>query len=205
MKTLERLLPTEDADIQEIVTGILAAQRNFAQKQHRPLGRGTHTKGTCVRGTFEIFDLTKTIPDPALAARLARGLYARPGVYPAVIRFANAASTIEPDFKADVRAMSFSVTVPPGVLGPDATRCDFSMNNAPTFPINDAHTFAVLMRILQAGGALAALKALTTLSPSDFWSLLKTGWYGARQKMHSVRPFQTHALLEQRPVPARPG
>jgi hypothetical protein len=87
----ERKLPTEQQDIAEIVAGILAAQAGYARKQKRPLGRGTHTKGVCARATLEIFDLARTTGDPALAARLARGLFAKPGRYPAVVRFAKAA------------------------------------------------------------------------------------------------------------------
>ncbi len=92
----ERKLPTEQQDIADIVAGILAVQTRFAGRQKRPLGRGTHTKGVCVRATFEVFDLAKTIDDATLARRLARGLFAKPGVYPATARFANAASTFRP-------------------------------------------------------------------------------------------------------------
>ena len=94
MKTFERLLPTEAADIQEIVWGILHAQARTANAQHRPLMRGTHTKGVCVRGTFEVYDLAQTIGDPILRGRLAQGLFAKPGTYPATVRFANADTTI---------------------------------------------------------------------------------------------------------------
>ena len=48
----ERKLPTEQADIADIVAGIQAVQARFAKQQKRPLGRGTHTKGVCVRATF---------------------------------------------------------------------------------------------------------------------------------------------------------
>src|SRR6185295_10104662 len=120
--------------------------------QKRPLGRGTHTKGVCARATLEIFDVAKTAGDPALAARLARGLFAKPGTYQATVRFANAASTFQKDSKPDVRALSFSIDVPAGAVGPDPTRLDYSLNNAPTFPINDAHDFAAFMRVRGAGG-----------------------------------------------------
>src|SRR3954470_11907254 len=133
----ERKLPTEQQDVADIVAGILAVQTRFARTQRRPLGRGTHTKGVCVRATLEIFDLAATVADAGLAARLGRGLFARPGIYPATVRFANAASTNQADSKRDVRALSFAVEVPPGVVGLDAARLDYSMNNAPTFPIND--------------------------------------------------------------------
>lgn len=191
MKTFEQLLATEANDIREIVTGILAAQKRFAAAQGRPLGRGTHTKGLCVRGTFEVFDLPKTAGSPALAARLAKGLYTKPGVYPATIRFANAESTVRPDYTPDVRAMSFAVNVPAGLLGADAVRVDFSMNNATTFPINDAHTFATLMRVLEAGSKWKKLKALASLSPAEFMGIVRTGGYAKKQKKDSVRPYQS--------------
>jgi hypothetical protein len=191
MKIFERKLPGEEADIREIVAGILHAQARSAKAQHRPLARGTHTKGVCVRGWFEVFDLQQTIRDPVLRARLTRGVFARAGVYPATIRFANADTTIAPDSKPDVRAVSFAVSIPPGVLGPDATRRDFSMNSASTFPINDAHAFAVLTRVLEADGAWGKLKALATLSPTELWGLLMVAVRGAKQKRSSaVRPYQ---------------
>jgi hypothetical protein len=195
MTTFEQLLPTEDRDIQEIVAGILHAQQRFAGEQKRPLGRGTHTKGVCVRGTFEVL--------PGLDPRLAKGLYAHPGVYQATVRFANAESTIKPDDAPDVRAMSFAVEVPAGVLGPDATRVDFSMNSTPVFTINDAHAFATLMRVLEADGRWGKLKALASLSPREFAGLIRIGRLAKQQKKHSVRPYQT--LRYWSTVPFRHG
>lgn len=191
MTTLERLLATENNDIQEIVRGILLAQSRFAAKQKRDLARGTHAKGVCVRGTFEVFDIEAKVSDPALARRLAQGFFARPGVYPATVRFANASSTIQPDYKGDVRAISFAVDVPAGVVGAAATRLDFSMNNSTTFAINNAHDFAILMRVLQAGGIWGTLKALFSLSPGEWVNLIKTGIRGARQLRGKARPYQT--------------
>ena len=46
----ERQLPTEQQDTADIVSGILAIQARYARRQRRPLGRGTHAKGVCVRG-----------------------------------------------------------------------------------------------------------------------------------------------------------
>ena len=141
MTIFERKLPTEEADAANIIRGILKVQAAFAAAQKRPLGRGTHTKGICARATFEVFDLAHTIGDGELAARLAKGIYAKPGVYPATVRFANAASTIYSDRQADLRALSFSVELPPGM---GSAYQDYSLQSAPTFPINDAHAFAVL-------------------------------------------------------------
>src|SRR6187402_1018050 len=127
----ERKLPTEQQDVADIVAGILAVQARAARKQKRPLARGTHAKGVCARAMLEIFDVAKTVRDPVLAARLGRGLFAKPGVYKATVRFANASTKIRKDSRRDVRALSFAVDVPPGVVGPQATRLDYSMNNAP--------------------------------------------------------------------------
>src|ERR1700730_5991903 len=96
-KSLEPETTTEEAAIAEIVQGILSNQARTAALQHRPLGRGTHVKGVCVRAQFEVFDVA-TGRDPALAARLARGIYAKPGVYPAIVRFGNADPKKNSDF-----------------------------------------------------------------------------------------------------------
>lgn len=189
MTDLERPLPGEDGHIARIVAGILAVQARTAATQQRPLGRGTHTKGVCVRGTFEVFDLAETIRDPRLAARLVRGLFARPGTYPAVIRFANGASQVNPDAKRDVRALSFAVELPPGTV-PGATRLDFSMNDAPTFPINDARAFASLMQVASADGAFNVVRALWALPFPDLAGLGRTLLAGRRQQRGLRAPYQ---------------
>ena len=104
----ERSVAGEQAVIEAITERVLAMQAKAAAQQHRPLRRGTHAKGICVQGQFEVFDVTVG-RDPALAARLAKGIFAKPGVYPATVRFANSDSKINSDFKADVRSLSFSV------------------------------------------------------------------------------------------------
>ena len=65
----ERDLAREQSDIEEIVAKVLVMQANAAAQQHRPLCRGTHAKGTCVRAKFEVFDLAVS-HDGGLAARL---------------------------------------------------------------------------------------------------------------------------------------
>ena len=87
----ERDLIAEAGYIREITDKILLMQANAAAKQHCPLARGTHAKGVCAGAQFEVFDI-RNGRDPALAARLAKGIFARPGSYPATIR----ASCINP-------------------------------------------------------------------------------------------------------------
>jgi catalase len=84
----ERNLAREQSDIKEITERVLLMQANAAAQQRQPLRRGTHAKGVCARAQFEVFDVTVG-RNPQLAARLARGIFAKPGVYPAIVRFAN--------------------------------------------------------------------------------------------------------------------
>ena len=112
----ERDLAREASDIEEIVQTTLKVQASAAAQQHRPLARGTHAKGVCARAQFEVLDVTVG-RDPQLAARLAQGIFAKPGVYPAVVRWGNADSKKNSDFKPDVRSMSFSVDLTAGWFG----------------------------------------------------------------------------------------
>ena len=187
---LERGSSTEAADVDEILRGMLAIQRQAAEKGKRPLSRGTHAKGLCVRAEFEVLDVGRSVSDPALAARLAKGIFARPGIYPAVVRFANADGGHRADKVRDVRAMSFAVEVPPE-LAAASSRLDFSMNSATIFPINDAHAFAVAVRVLSAQGGRGKLRALRSLSWSEAGSLLRTMWLGRKQQRGTPRlPYQ---------------
>ena len=187
---LERESPTESADIDEIKRGMLAIQAQAAASAKRPLARGTHAKGICVRAELDVFEVHRVSPDPAQAERLARGIFAVPGTYPAIVRFANADGGHRRDRLSDVRAMSFSIDVPAGAV-PGATRLDFSMNSATTFPINDSHAFAVAVRVLSAEGMRAKWKALRSLTWSEFRSLLRVIRLGRQQKKATPRkPYQ---------------
>jgi hypothetical protein len=185
----DRKLPNEELDAADIVRGILKVQATFASEQHRPLGRGTHTKGICAKATFEIFDIARKIGDPALAGRLAQGIYARPGIYPATVRFANAASTITSDRKPDLRALSFSVDLTPGASTGSMYQ-DYSLQSATTFPINDAHTFAVLMKVLSAASKADKLKAIWSLSIPDLFRFFTAAVRGAIQEHGKTRAYQ---------------
>ena len=136
---VERNLDAEKACIEEIVKRVLLMQSNAASQQHRPIARGTHAKGTSARAKFEVFDVTFG-RDPVLAQRLVKGIFAKPGVYPATVRFGNADPKMNSDFKADVRSLSFSVDLTlDGTVVPEANigRQDFSLQNTSTLPIND--------------------------------------------------------------------
>jgi hypothetical protein len=183
----EEARATEADDTATLTRNILMMQRRYAVEQNRPLARGTHAKGMCVRGRFEVYDLFQTIPDRALACRLAQGLFAKPGIYDATVRFANADSHIFPDPRKDVRACSIAVEAPAGVLGPDAMRQDFSMNNAPVFPLNDAHAFALTTRVALAPTTFGGWLSLAFRDKMEF---LRVAFVAAMQTKPATVAFQ---------------
>jgi hypothetical protein len=158
----ERNAAEEQAIIEAIVERVLAMQAKAAAEQRLPLRRGTHAKGTCVKARFEVFDVTAG-RDSALAARLVKGIFATPGVYPATARFGNSDAKINSDFKPDVRSLSISVDLTKdgtASSGANVERQDFSLQNATTLPINDASAFLAITKVLTASNPVAGLWSL---------------------------------------------
>ena len=185
----ERNLDAEQACIEEIVKKVLLLQANAAARQRRPLCRGTHAKGTSARAQFEVLDATAG-RDPKLAARLARGIFATAGVYPAIVRFGNADPKINSDLKADVRSLSFSVDLTRGsMIFPDAnvSRQDFSLQNTTTLPINDARAFLAIMNLLTASNPAAGLWSLPF---KDKLRVVRSLTLAQVQMHQRVRPYQ---------------
>jgi hypothetical protein len=198
----ERSLAGEQSDIKEIVEKVLLLQTNAAAQQRRPLARGTHAKGVCARAQFEVLDLTVG-RDLALAARLARGMFATPGVYPAIVRFANSDPKVNSDSKADVRSLSFSVDLTrDGTAAPDAKvgRQDFSLQNATTLRINDARAFLATMKLLTASNPAAGLWSLPFRDKLRVLRTLVLAQLQARQRM---KPYQQRRYWST--VPFRHG
>src|SRR5947199_3394279 len=165
-------------------------QAKAAAQQHRSLRRGTHAKGICVQGQFEVFDV-RVGRDPALAARLAKGIFAKPGVYPAMVRFANSDSKVNSDVKADVRSLSFSVDLTPkGAASSGAnggSRQDFSLQNATTLPINDSTAFLAIMKLLTASNPAVGLWSLPF---KDKLRVLRTLTLVQFQSHQKIKPYQ---------------
>jgi hypothetical protein len=185
----ERNLAGEKSNIDAIAEKSLLMQKNSAEKQHRPLCRGTHAKGVCARAQFEVFDVSIG-RDPVLAARLAKGIFATPSVYPAVVRFANADPNINSDFKPDVRSLSFSVDLTRGgtpIPGANVGRQDFSMQNATTLPINDSPAFLATMKLLTASSPASVLWSLPF---KDKLRVLRTLALAEMQSRQKIKPYQ---------------
>ena len=198
----ERDYAREKADIDEIAERSLTMQSNAAVKQHRALCRGTHAKGVCVRAQFEVFDVSIG-RDSVLAERLAKGIFSKPGIYPAVARFANADASENSDFKPDVRALSFSVHLTPdGALVSHAStgRQDFAMQNATTLPINDSPAFVAAMKFMTASSPAACLWSLPF---KDKLRVFRTLALAELQSRPKDQALPTTALLEHRTVSPR--
>jgi hypothetical protein len=198
----DRNLATEKSIIEEIVERSLLMQKNAADQQHRGLCRGTHAKGVCARAEFEVLDVT-TGRDPALAGRLAKGIFAKPGVYPATVRFGNADAKINSDFKPDVRSMSFSVDLTrngTAISDASAKRQDFSLQNTTTLPINDSTAFLAIMKLLTASNPAAGL---WNLSFRDKLRVLRTLTLVQVQTHQKIKPYQHYRYGSN--VPFRHG
>jgi catalase len=114
------------------------------------LHRGTHAKGICADAKFEVFEPGKPL--------LAVGLFKQAAIYPARVRFSNGSSSINSDRAPDARSLSFAVDLGQG------RRQDFSMNNAPIFPIPSLRGFNVVLQVgfVRAGAFREAVAAGAT-------------------------------------------
>jgi hypothetical protein len=179
----------EKADIEAIVEKSLLMQANAAAKQQRSLCRGTHAKGVCARAEFEVFDVTIG-HEARLATRLAKGIFANPGIYPALARFANADASINSDFKPDVRSLSFSVDLARDGIpatGAKPLRQDFSMQNATTLPINDSPAFLATISLLTASNPILSLWSLRF---RDKLRVMRTLALAEMQARQTIKPYQ---------------
>jgi hypothetical protein len=185
----ERDRGAEQACIEEITEKVLVMQAKCATQQKSPLRRGTHAKGTSAQAQFEIFDVTAR-REATLAARLARGIFAKPGVYPAIVRFGNADSKVNSDFKADVRSLSFSVDLTRDrtiTAEGNVPRQDFSLQNTTTLPINDARAFLATMKLLTASNPAVGLWSLPS---KDKLRVLRTLALVQVQAHQKIEPYQ---------------
>ncbi|RTR00462.1 hypothetical protein [Halomonas nitroreducens] len=120
----ERASPAEPRLEAEMTESILAHyRRQRTAHPERPIPRFNQPKTlACPAAMLRV---------PELPEQLARGLFARPGEYPATLRFANA--TRQDDREPDLRGLSIRVEDVPGASGVDGTpgRQDFLLNSHP--------------------------------------------------------------------------
>ena len=132
--------PGEDKLIEKMVK--LAVER--MKPQQGRIRRGQHAKATgCVRGVFTI---RGDVP-----ADLRYGVFSQPNqLFQAIIRFSNAAETINPDGKGDARGMAvklLDVAGTPAFPGTNNRCQDFLTVNFPVFPFATAAEFVKFFAI----------------------------------------------------------
>jgi hypothetical protein len=176
----------EEREVAEIVRGFLAMQARAAADQQRPLARGTHAKGVCVTGAFEVLDVREG-RSGRLIDRLAVGLYARPSVYPAIVRFANSAQQVRSDWVPDVRSLSFSLDLTSASWTPAAPRQDYALQSAATLPFDDLHALAVFARVMAGPNDVIAAGALPF---RDQLVYARTKLQILQQQQQPVRAYQ---------------
>lgn len=145
---LEVVGPDEHAVIAETVTRMTHLMQE-AFEQHRHATSATHAKTHGV-----VVGRLQVVED--LPPELAQGLFAQPGAYDVVVRFASEPGTLEPDTEQRARGVALKVlSVPGAMLHEGWTSQDLLFNSWPVIPQGDAASFLNLIRTRDVGpGAL---------------------------------------------------
>ena len=167
----ENVRKLEAEQIEEL-TEITVKLLNKRYAKAKQILRGVHPKSHgCVDATFEVL--------PGIDRTLRVGLFARPRLYNAVIRYSNAAVLVEPDLKGGAngsRGMAIKVCGVDGkvLLGDKGSSSqDFLMINTPSFAFANTGDYLRLNQILLNKGDdmaklfFAPLQAAQTNPPTD--------------------------------------
>ena len=138
----EVVTPDEQAVVADFIAFLKEA--SLARAGAGPVRRFNQTRSTgCVRAEF-------TVPD-GLPADLRVGLFAKPGSFQGLIRFANATS--DSDREQDIRGMSIKLTGVPGLnLTPGSTDHDIVLFSHPVMLASTASEFLELLKANEARG-----------------------------------------------------
>jgi hypothetical protein len=212
----EESLPGED----ECVRQILAEMGAYMREHYRPGGyeRGGNTKTHGVlRAEF--------IVRADLPARLRKGVFAEPRVYPAWVRFSGPGPALPPDID-DVGVLSIGIKlmqVPgPKLLEDEKHTQDFTGISTPIFTTPDVRANAKLQSLSRRGlpifyflnplgghlldGAFQALWARTQTSPLEtrYWSCVPYLLGPDQAMQYSLRP-RTATRTPVKGLPFRPS
>ncbi|HEY0240353.1 MAG TPA: catalase family protein [Friedmanniella sp.] len=131
---VETLLPDEDAVIDETVrTMHHTMEQTFEKLRHQTSGTHAKSHGIVVGG-LEV--------EAGLPPELAQGLFAKPGSYEVVVRYASEPGAVEPDTVQRARGLALKILDVPGEkLREGWTSQDFLFNTWSTIPQGDAATY----------------------------------------------------------------
>lgn len=136
---VETLLPDEEAVITETIETMRHTMtQTFEKQRHATSGTHAKTHGV-VTGTLTV------VAD--LAPELAQGLFAEPGTYEAVLRYASEPGAVDPDTAPRARGAALKIM---GVTGeklrPQWDSQDFLFNTWPVIPQGDAATYLAVIK-----------------------------------------------------------
>jgi hypothetical protein len=131
---VEQPLPDEEAIIDETVRTMRhTMEQTFEKLRHQTSGTHAKTHGVVVGG-LEV--------EAGLPPELAQGLFATPGSYEVVVRYASEPGAVEPDTVQRARGLALKVLDVPGEkLHEGWTSQDFLFNTWSTIPQGDAATY----------------------------------------------------------------
>lgn len=168
---VETIPPDEAADIQRVLQALeLILTRSYAKTGRFRADVHVKTHGYA-QGEFRVL--------PNLLEELAQGLFDHDGVYPAVVRFSNAASQPQADVIPDGRGMAIKVLDVAGdmlpVKGEGTSAQDFVMINHPVFFAGDVKDYLRLEQIVAQAddNSVAALREALT---EGEWNPLHWHW-----------------------------
>jgi hypothetical protein len=126
-------IPPGEAEATATIASLAEQRVRAAAAKQMPAMRDAHAKmHGCVEARLHVLE--------GLPPALAQGLFARPAVYPAWVRFSNGSPTPQADDKGDGRGMAIKVV---GVAESRTGTQDFVMINSPAFFIRNAPEYLV--------------------------------------------------------------
>lgn len=139
---------TIPADETQDIQRVLAALEQLLKRSQAKTGQfraDVHLKTHgYVQGEFRVL--------PNLPIELAQGLFRQDGAYPAVVRFSNSASQLQPDAVPDGRGMAIKVLGIEGQIGMQDETCgpaqDFVMINHPVFFARNVKDYLRIEQVL---------------------------------------------------------
>lgn len=138
---LETEQPDEDDKIRDIVDALGVTHRHaFEARRHAP--RDTHAKGQgFVKGTLTV--------ESDLPGELAQSLFAGPGEYPVIMRFATEPGDMLDDRTPAARGVSMKLIGVDGekMAGDGRVTQDFLFNNCAILPLADVTTYREIQRL----------------------------------------------------------
>ncbi len=162
------IIPADEAAAMASITSGIKASVQKVQAKEGHAFRDAHRKAHgCVSAKFTVLG--------GLDAKVASGLFAKPGSYNAVIRYSNGSQAVD-DTKGDARGMAIKVI---GVQGPklledeaSATTQDFLLMNSTQFFVKNAKDYVAFQQAT-TGGTFALLGWLATHAFNEGAILLK--------------------------------